>query len=483
MSTKIHDLSELANVIGTKEKVNSGIYHFAKSFRIGQLLQSFSDLKEQGYSFLSLIIKLILIRLGGMNISSEGKTVSKTMDDNTLYRLLNNAHIDWRKMLMSFAMQFIRIVKRHGEMQKDALLCFIADDTLLEKTGKIIEGISKVNDHVKGGFVWGFKMLSLGYYDGKMLIPIDVSLHRESRENNYGLSKKEQKRQHKTNNSKGSFAAERKNELDKKKTDILVEMIKRAVRKGLKASYVLMDSWFLGEEVIKAIRGLKKGTLHVVGVCKMDRRKFTVGEKEYNSHTIIRINESKGKVRNNKKYKSQYIVVEAFYKGVPVKLFYVKYKRSKNWTLLLSTDLRVGFNRVMEIYQIRWSIEVLFKECKQYLGLGKSQNTHFNGQIADTTLALITYTILSLGKRFGSYETIGDLFRANQQEMLVRTISERIMEVILQLIMELLEFLAIDIEETMRTLAGDVRETEKLMMMLKAVNQYNATNLTKNKAA
>lgn len=483
MSTKIHDLSELVNVICTKEKVTSGIYHFAKSFRIGQLLQSFSDLKEQGYSFLSLITKLILIRLGGMNISSEGKTVSKTMDDNTLYRLLNNAHIDWRKMLMSFAMQFIRIVKRHGEMQKDALLCFIADDTLLEKTGKIIEGISKVNDHVKGGFVWGFKMLSLGYYDGKMLIPVDMSLHRESRENNYGLSKKEQKHQHKTNNPKGSFAAERKNELDKKKTDILVEMIKRAVRKGLKASYVLMDSWFLGEEVIKAIRGLKKGALHVVGVCKMDRRKFTVGEKEYNSHTIIRINESKGKVRNNKKYKLQYIVVEALYKGVPVKLFYVKYKRSKNWTLLLSTDLSVGFNRVMEIYQIRWSIEVLFKECKQYLGLGKSQNTHFNGQIADTTLALITYTILSLGKRFGSYETIGDLFRANQQEMLVRTISERIMEIILQLIMELLEFLAIDIEETMRTLAGDVRETEKLMMILKAVNQYNTTNLTKNKAA
>lgn len=479
MSTKIHDLSELANVIGTKEKVNNGIYDFAKCFRIDQLLQSFSHLKEQGYCFLSVIIKLILIRLGGMNISSEGKTLSKTMDDNTLYRLMNNADIDWRKMLMSFALQFIRIVKRHGEMRKDALLCFIVDDTLLEKTGKIIEGISKVNDHVKGGFLWGFKMLSLGYYDGKMLIPVDVSLHRESRENNYGLSKKEQKRQHKTHNPKNSFAAERYNELDRKKTDILVEMIKCAVAKGLKASYVLMDGWFLGEEVIKAIRGLKKGALHVVGVCKMDRRKFTLGVKQYNSHTIIRMNESKGKVRNNKKYKSQYIVVEALYKGVPVKLFYVKYKRSKNWTLLLSTDLGVGFNRVMEIYQTRWSIEVLFKECKQYLRLGKSQNTCFNGQIADTTLALITYTILSLGKRFGSYETIGGIFQANRQEMLERTIGERIMIAILNLIVELLEFLAIDIEETMRALAGDVRETKNLMMTLKAVSQYDKTDLTK----
>ena len=39
-----------------------------------------------------------------------------------------------------------------------------------------------------------------------------------------------------------------------------------------------------------------------------------------------------------------------------------------------------------ELYQIRWSIEVLNKECKQYLRLGKSQNTDFYGQIADASL-------------------------------------------------------------------------------------------------
>ena len=49
----------------------------------------------------------------------------------------------------------------------------------------------------------------------------------------------------------------------------------------------------------------------------------------------------------------------------------------------------------MELYQIRWSIEVLYRECKQYLRLGKAQNTDFGGQIADATLTMITYTILS----------------------------------------------------------------------------------------
>ncbi|HTN69207.1 MAG TPA: transposase [Dysgonamonadaceae bacterium] len=101
----------------------------------------------------------------------------------------------------------------------------------------------------------------------------------------------------------------------------------------------------------------------------------------------------------------------------------------------MSIDTNINFNWAIEIYQIRWIIEVLFKEFKQYLNLLKAQNTNFNGQIANTALALTTYTILSLVKRFGSYETIRSLFRANKQDMLKRTICERKIEVILSLIM------------------------------------------------
>jgi len=244
-----------------------------------------------------------------------------------------------------------------------------------------------------------------------------------------------------------------------------------------------MDSWFTCEEVIKSIRKIKRGAMHVVGMCKMDKRKFNIDGKELNSAIIVKMHQMRSKIKCSKKYKSQYIVVNAVYKGIPVKLFYVKYKRAKTWTLILSTDTSISFNRAMEIYQIRWTIEVLFKECKQYLNLGKAQNTNFNGQIADTALALTTYTILSLGKRFASYETIGSLFRANKQDMLERTICERIMEVILSLIMQLLEFVAIDIDQTMRLIAGSNEECEKIAIMLNAVNQHSNKTLRKSKVA
>jgi ABC-type Na+ transport system ATPase subunit NatA len=72
----------------------------------------------------------------------------------------------------------------------------------------------------------------------------------------------------------------------------------------------------------------------------------------------------------------------------------------------------------MELYQIRWSIEVFFKECKQYLRLGKAQNIYFVGQIADVSITFITYIILALQKRFRSYETMDALFRETQSKLL-----------------------------------------------------------------
>ncbi|MDR2424841.1 MAG: transposase [Prevotellaceae bacterium] len=151
-------------------------------------------------------------------------------------------------------------------------------------------------------------------------------------------------------------------------------MLKNTIKHGILGSYVLIDSWFVTDFMLKEIRKIRKGMLHVVGMCKMDKRKFDIGGKEYNSQTIVKMNEVKrGKVRESRKFRSRYMVVDAEYKGQPVKLFYIKYKNARNWTLLLTTDLSLSFTKAMELYQSRWSIEVMFKECKQYLRFSKKK--------------------------------------------------------------------------------------------------------------
>ena len=472
MGAKIGILEELSNILTKKESMDEGVLVFSKQFKIGRLLKPFSEVKKQGYSLMLILVALILSRFGGLSVYASQKTGNLQMDDNTIYRLMNNQLIDWKSILLSFAKQFLACVSIKGDTDEKSAKCFVIDDTDIEKSGKTFEALSKIHSHKEHKYIFGFKLLLLCYWDGKSLIPCSLSLHRENKKNHYGLNEKQQKRQFcKKRSDKGHFQ-ERYDELDESKLSVAVKMLKQCVKRNILGKYVLMDSWFVSDFMLSEIRKIRKGILHAVGMCKIDRRFFTVAGKERNSKTIIKMNENNSKkVHSCRKYQSRYFTVEANYRGTPVKLFYIRYRKAKDWTLLLTTDLSLSFVKAMELYQIRWSIEVLFKECKQHLRLGKSQNTDFCGQIADASMAMITYTILSLYKRFGSYETFGALYRHTQKDMLEKTLCERIEMVILKILHDLLEILCIDVQETLYQLMSSDKAAREIIVMLNAVSQ------------
>ena len=484
MSAKLGNLNELSNILTQKEKADEGVLVFSKQFKIRKLLKPFSAVKKQGHSLMSILVVLILSRLGGLSVYAAQKTGNLQMDDNTIYRLMNNPLIDWKSILLLFAKQFLKCVLDKGEEDKNAVKCYIFDDTDLEKSGKTFECLSKIYSHKEQRCLFGFKLLLLCYWDGKSLIPCGLSFHRESKDKEYGLTKKQQKQQFtKEREDEGHFR-ERYDELDEDKLSVAIKMLKRCVKANILGSYVLMDSWFVTDIMLKEVRKIRKGMLHVVGMCKMDKRKFEVDGKERNSQTIIKMNEThSNRIHSCRKYKLRYFSVLANYKGTPVKLFYIKYKNANKWTLLLTTDDSLSFIKTMELYQIRWSIEVLFKECKQYLRLGKSQNTDFCGQITDATLTMITYTILTLNKRFQAYETLGALFRDTQKEMLEKTLCQRIEMVILKILRDLLEILCIDVEQTLYHLTSSEKVDEKMIILLNAVNQLDSCSVKSDYAA
>ena len=140
--------------------------------------------------------------------------------------------------------------------------------------------------------------------------------------------------------------------------------------------------------------------------------------------------------------------------------------------MLLTTDLTLKFVQAFELYQIRWTIEVLFKECKQYLRHGGCQNTDFDGQIADATMALITHTILTLQHRFEAYETMGNLFRESQQHLLELPLWERILKVFIKMLHEVSVVLSIDIEETIEKIMRNEKAGKQLLAMLTALNEF-----------
>lgn len=64
-------------------------------------------------------------------------------------------------------------------------------------------------------------------------------------------------------------------------------MLRRAVKNGFRAGYVLIDSWFVNDSLIKGIHGIKNGAMHLLGLCKMDKRRYFSQGKLLNAKELI----------------------------------------------------------------------------------------------------------------------------------------------------------------------------------------------------
>jgi len=246
----------------------------------------------------------------------------------------------------------------------------------------------------------------------------------------------------------------------------MICMIKSAIDNGLRFDYVLVDSWFTCFELVDFIKKRRIGC-HLLGMAKMGKTKYFLKGKMLTAKEIIHLLRRTKKVKHSKQLCCYYSEVVVDFKGVPVKLFFCKTSRKGSWNMLLSTDLNLTFEQAYKIYSIRWTIEVFFKESKQYLGLGKCESQDFDAQIASTTITMIQYNLLSLSKRFTAYESLGDLFRNTKAETIQLTVAEQIWQLIVEILQSLSELFEIDVETLMEKITSD---NEKFTILL----NYNA---------
>ena len=157
-----------------------------------------------------------------------------------------------------------------------------------------------------------------------------------------------------------------------------------------------------------------------------------------------------------------------------VKIFFIRVGQNKNWDAIVTTDTHMKFVKAFEIYQIRWNIEVLIKECRQYLGLGSYQGTDFDEQIADCTLCLMTHMVLTLGQRFNEYEALGELFRETRRQLFELTQWRRTLEIIKNLLNVLAIKLCINVADTMENLMQGTQAVSELEAILFALSPSDA---------
>lgn len=269
----------------------------------------------------------------------------------------------------------------------------------------------------------------------------DFSLHSEK-----PLKKKYRKEQYKKERNAKSNGAKRKKECNVDKITNSISMLKRAVKHGFKSNYVLVDSWFPSKDFIRTVRNIKQGMMHVVCAMRKDFRKYTHNGELLNAKELLKTLKKEGKEKRSRKRNIRYFEATVYYEGIDetVKLYFCRFPYQKNWRLYLSTNTSLWFLETMEIYSVRWTIEVFFKETKQQLQLGKCKSRDFDAQIAHVTTTYILYTFLSYFRRVNDYELLGGLFEEIKNDMVEKNLAERLWE----MLEELMEIVIVAISES-----------------------------------
>jgi hypothetical protein len=201
---------------------------------------------------------------------------------------------------------------------------------------------------------------------------------------------------------------------------MLAAMVKRAIGNGFMADYLLGDAWFGNKPTLRltqqhdltAILRMKKNNMQYRYSYYENGQMRTVMTDAaglYSEHVRKQWQRIAGT-----RYQSKVLDVELNLAESPKdKAVWVNYRLlfvrgigedesaqpgKHDWALFLSTDTTLSPARILEIYALRWGVEVYFKEGKQHLGLLKEQTKHFASHIASIHLTAIRFCMLVYAK-------------------------------------------------------------------------------------
>ena len=399
-------MSIVSQKVKTENRFSLTVDNFFKMFSVGQLLKKSNAYKDKGIPCLLVFKVLFELVFTGKNLFMNYKAGNSDIPfaRDVAYRFLNSIHINWQRFLYLLS---AKVINHHIDRltADDRVDAFVIDDSFYSRTrSKKVELLSWVKDHADGNKnKKGFRMLTLGWTDGNSFIPVAFNL----------LSSANSKvciNPSKDAIDKRSVGFKRRQNALTASPESALYMLEQAVAAGIKAKYVLFDSWFSFPATIIKIC---KMNLNVIAMLKDTPKIYYIfnGEKK----SLREIYRTVRKRRGRAKYLASVMVELHDKEGnhVPAKVVFVRDRRNKSkWLALISTDTGLPETEIIRIYCKRWDIEVFFKMCKSYLKLAKEfQGRSYDMMVAHTTIVFSRYIMLAVENRNNTdLRTIGALF-------------------------------------------------------------------------
>lgn len=326
---------------------------------------------------------------------------------DVLYDQLKREDLDWRTLHYLTVKKVISKKK----LTHSSIKAYVVDDSVKVRKGKKLEAVSNHFDHLLGRTVKGQQVITLGLATEEHFLVLDNDIYM-SQSRRHGLKE--------AFNDGRSIAARRYQlTAGQSKPQLLAGMVKRAARNGIEADYLLSDAWFGNKGTIRLAHEVN--TVPVIRM-KNDKTLYRYetiidGQKVHHDYNAQQIHQKvvrkNWKTCANTPYQSVSVQArlnlsqpEKEPHWVNVQLLYVRGSDKndkptigkKDWALFLTTDMSLTAQKILEIYSLRWPIEVYFKEAKQHLGWLKEQTETFASHIASLHLCAIRYTMLVMAK-------------------------------------------------------------------------------------
>ena len=317
---------------------------------------------------------------------------------STYHRFLGNEHYNWTRFITLLA---ARVIQVFDKLTKDTRFrALVIDDSVIgRKRSKSVELLAFVFDHVIGKSIRGFNLLVIGWTDGFSFIPVVFTM----------LSSAKQAKRFKEADPKiDKRSSEYKARVSAimRKPDVVMKMLRDALNAGIKADYLLMDTWFTNEPFIKNV--LDVG-LDIIGMLKNNQQMYHYKGKLYNLNNLAtrfaRMNVPDDILGS--------VVVRTCREHIPAKIVFVRnHNKRSEYIMILSTDCTLSDGEIIRRYGYRWSIECCFKVCKSLLKLGKEfQPVNYDTTISSTALVFTRYILLEWIRRNNSdFHTLGEIF-------------------------------------------------------------------------
>ena len=303
----------------------------------------------------------------------------------------------------------------------------ILDDTLCEHVGSLFEYVDRHYDHSDNRYPLAHNVVTSFYLSGAVRFPVDARLYRRYEEITQWetfvhmhfpereIPKEQKARQH-LHKEVDEWLLEDPlfeflHQQFKTKITLAQELIASAIQRGLPFETVLMDSWYVSEELVKTLSGHQKNWVSLLKKNRnIESHSFTLRDV---AGKVIKFSKPHIKLEDlvllipKKSYKQVTISDKNYWcfslkvripslGQVRIVISYDNTDLLGTYAILVSNRTDWSAKRIITAYLQRWPIETFYQDSKGHLGLDAYRMRTSEAIKKHWCLVFVAYSLLHL---------------------------------------------------------------------------------------